>query len=123
MRVIGAKFSDRGVAERALADLRRTFGVGPNEASLAQLGSSSDRGDLTLLAGHFPDERVQEVRQSIVSFGGKIVTDVDEAATRSRTTPVPPSAEEHASEPPGGQEASAVGAGGGGSKRQEYFAR
>jgi hypothetical protein len=122
MRVIGATFSDRGDAERALADLRKTFGVGPNEASLAQLGSSSDRGDLTLLAGHFPDERIQEVCQSIVSFGGKIVTDVDEAATRSRTTPVPPSAEERAGEPPGDQDAAAVGAGGG-PKRQEYFAR
>jgi len=118
MRVIGATFSDRGDAERALADLRKTFGVGPNEASLAQLGSSSDRGDLTLLAGHFPDERIQEVCQSIVSFGGKIVTDVDEAATRSRTTPVPPSADEA----PGDQDAAAVGAGGG-PRRQEYFAR
>jgi len=118
MRVIGATFSDRGDAERALADLRRTFGVGPNEASLARLGSSSDRGDLTLLAGHFPDERIQEVRQSILSFDGKIVTDVDEAATRSRTTPPPASA----GGPLGDQEASAVGAGGG-PRRQEYFAR
>jgi hypothetical protein len=118
MRVIGATFSDRGDAERALADLRKTFEIGPNEASLARLGSSSDRGDLTLLAGHFHDERIQEVRQSIVSFSGRIVTDVDEAATRSRMTPPPASADGR----PGGQEASAVGAGGG-PKRQEYFAR
>jgi hypothetical protein len=121
MRVIGATFSDRGDAERALADLRETFGVGPSEASLAQLGSSSDRGDLTLLAGHFPDERIQEVRQSIVSFGGKIVTDVDEAATRSRTTPVPPSADEPADESRTGQDASAVG--GAGRQGVGYFAR
>jgi hypothetical protein len=118
MRVIGATFSDRGAAERALADLRKTFEVGPNEASLAQLGSSSDRGDLTLLAGHFADERVQEVRQSIVSFGGKIVTDIDEAATRSKTTPPPASADGAL----GSQEASAVG-GGVSRRRQEYFAR
>lgn len=120
MRVIGATFSDRGDAERALADLRKTFAVVPSQASLAQLGSSSDRGDLTLLAGHFPDERIQEVRESIVSFGGKIVTDVDEAATRSRTTPLPPSADE-GDEARGGQDASAVG--GVGRQGQGYFAR
>lgn len=118
MRVIGATFSDRGDAERALADLRKTFEVGPSEASLAQLGSSSDRGDLTLLAGHFPDERIQEVRQSIVSFGGKIVTDVDEAATRSKTTPPPASADGAL----GSQEPSTVG-GGAARQRQEYFSR
>jgi hypothetical protein len=118
MRVIGATFSDGGDAERALADLRETFQVGPNDASLAQLGSSSARGDLILLAGHFPDERIQEVRQSIVAHGGKIVTDVDEAATRSRTTPPPASAEQ----PLGGKEASPVG-GAGSRQGQEYFAR
>jgi hypothetical protein len=118
MRVIGATFSDRGDAERALAYLRETFDVGPREASLAQLGSTSDRGDLTLLAGHFPDERVQEVRQSIVAHGGKIVTDVDEAATKSRTTPPPPSADQ----PLAGEEASAAG-GAGARQRREYFAR
>jgi hypothetical protein len=119
MRVIGATFSDRGDAERALADLRKTFEVAPSEASLAQLGSSSDRGDLTLLAGHFPDERIQEVRQSIVSFGGKIVTDVDEAATRSKTTPPPASADEAL----GSKEPSTVGRGGAARQRQEYFSR
>jgi hypothetical protein len=118
MRVIGATFSDRGDAERALAGLQETFEVGPNDASLALLGSSADRGDLTLLAGRFPDERIQEVRQSIVSSGGKIVTDVDEAATRSRTTPPPASADGALRS----QEPSAVG-GGAGRQRQEYFSR
>jgi hypothetical protein len=119
MRVIGATFIEGGDAERALAELRQTFQVGPSDASLAQLGSSgSERGDLTLLAGHFPDDRVEQIRQSMVSHGGKIVTDVDEAATRSRATPPPASA----GRPLGAQEASAVGRGAG-RQREEYFAR
>ena len=87
MRVVGATFPDRAEAVRALEELREAYELAPSDASLAQYGSTgSESGDLTLLAGRFWDERLQPVRETIERYGGRIVVDIDEAATRRHVT-------------------------------------
>jgi hypothetical protein len=84
MRVVGATFADRSFAERAFAELLDAGRMGPGDASLAPLGTASRNGEQTLLAGRFRDELVSDARRILERLGGRIVADVDEAATRKR---------------------------------------
>lgn len=90
VRVIAATFHDETTAQRVLRRLRRAYELRRTDAELAPLGvAGSDYQEPVVLAGHFYDERVPIVRDLIERSGGRVVVDVDEAATKTRLTPVP----------------------------------
>ena len=82
MRVLAASFSDRDRAREVLTELRRRYGLAPDDAGLAPLGTngSGESGE-TLLAGRFWEDRVTEIRELIERHGGEVVADVDKRWT------------------------------------------
>ena len=81
MRVLAATFSDREAAAGVLRELRVRYELGPEDAAVAPLGTTGASNGLTLLAGRFYDERVQDIKQLIERHGGQIVADIDKQWT------------------------------------------
>jgi hypothetical protein len=85
VRVIAATFKDDESADRALEELRTECAVAEHEAELAPLGAAGTESDDSLvLAGRFPDERSEQVRELVKRHGGTVVTEVDAAVTGIR---------------------------------------
>ncbi len=82
VRVLAATFNDRQAAQGVLRELRDLYQLGPDDASVAPLGTAGDGTDrLTVLAGRFRDERIGEVKHIIERRGGEVVADVDKRWT------------------------------------------
>ena len=86
MRVLAARFPDRGRASAVLDRLLRSPQVEPADVAIAPLGVPElTDSDATLLAGRFTDERAPEVARLVRESGGEVVADVDESWTQPRT--------------------------------------
>jgi hypothetical protein len=101
VRVLAATFQDESAAERVLGSLREAYGLRGSDAAVAPVaGVGSDAGQAVLLAGRFYEDRVPVVRDFVEREGGRVVIDVDEAATKRRETPLPASrADERRAQP------------------------
>lgn len=85
MRVLAARFADRGAAATLLDQLKERYGLGSEDAAVAPLGETEgQREPGVLLAGRFDDALVAEIRRLFEERGGSLVTDVEEAITRPR---------------------------------------
>jgi hypothetical protein len=82
MRVVGATFSKREAAERALDELRRRLRLGRRDLAVAPLGRNGKGGEATVLAGRFHEEKIPVVRSLVEQHGGRIEIEVDERATQ-----------------------------------------
>jgi hypothetical protein len=83
MRVLAARFPDRGRASTVLGALCRRLPVDQSDVAIAPLGVPGEASDgETLLAGRFPEELTDQVGTLVNEAGGEIVVDVDEAWTR-----------------------------------------
>lgn len=91
MRVLAARFADRGTAKSALDKLRRTFGLAEDAAAIAPLGWPGEEAanQETVLAGRFDEHQSALVRELLTSSGGTVVADVDEAWTQARPAAIP----------------------------------
>jgi hypothetical protein len=88
MRVLAARFPDRGRASAVCELLRQKLHLGPVDVDIAPLGSLGDEtANETLLAGRFNDEIAPRVAQVVADAGGEIVANVDEMWTRPRPAP------------------------------------
>jgi hypothetical protein len=86
VRVMAARFPDRGRASAVLDRLRRSLHIEPPDVAIAPLGVPElTDTDTTLLAGRVPDERAPEVARIVRESGGEVVADVDERWTQPRT--------------------------------------
>ncbi len=89
MRVLAAKFTDRGRALAVRDLLRRHLRLGAQDVDVAPLGvpGESATDDLIVLAGHFPDEVAPNVAELVKTHGGEVVTEHEQRRTEppSRT--------------------------------------
>jgi hypothetical protein len=83
MRVVAAAFDDKVAATRALEELRGRYGLRPEDASIAPLGDDDGAAGRTVLAGRFVDEAMPAIQEIVAHHGGEVVSEVDEAWTRS----------------------------------------
>jgi hypothetical protein len=82
VRVLAAKFPERNRASAVLSRLEYALAIHPPDVAIAPLGEpGSDIAGETLLAGHFPDERLPEVIRLVHDGGGEVVANVDERWT------------------------------------------
>ena len=88
MRVLAARFPDRGRASAVRDLLCRQLHLAPPDVDIAPLGvpGRESAGD-TVLAGKFADEQAPRVAQLVRESGGEIVANVDESWTRPRVAP------------------------------------
>lgn len=90
MRVLAARFSDRGIASAVKDVLQRRLHVAPPDVDIAPLGiPGQPSANDTLLAGRFSDDQAPEVAKLVREAGGEIVANVDERWTRPREAPAP----------------------------------
>jgi hypothetical protein len=87
MRVLAARFSDRGRASAVCDLLRQRLQLDTPDVDIAPLGvPGQESQNETLLAGRFEDEVAPRVAEVVTEAGGEIVANVDETWTR----PTPP---------------------------------
>ena len=91
MRVVAARFGDPAAARHVLEELRSRYELSREDAEIAPLGTPADAEDdrALVLAGRFYDERVGEVRRLVEHYGGQVVADIEEGATRPRRSSAP----------------------------------
>ena len=92
MRVLAARFTDRGRAVAVRDLLRRQLLLGAHDVDVAPLGIPGQEAsdDFILLAGRFREEVVANVTSCVREHGGEVVTNVDESWTKPRPTPERP---------------------------------
>ncbi len=85
MRVLAASFRDGKVARRVLKELQRAYELRAEDAAVALMGTAAESdAPLTVLAGRFHDDRVGRIRDLVERYGGRVLVEVDERATRRR---------------------------------------
>ncbi len=85
VRVLAASFGDRKVARRVLRVLQRAYELRAEDAAVAPMGTSTGSDEpMTVLAGRFHDDRVAPIRDLVERYGGRVLVEVDERATRRR---------------------------------------
>ena len=91
MRVLAARFRERGRALAVRDLLSRQLRLGAQDIDVAPLGipgqESSD--EFILLAGRFHDEVAPKVADYVREYGGEVVTNVDESWTKPRVRAKP----------------------------------
>lgn len=92
MRVLAARFQDRGRAAAVCDMLRHKLHLGPVDVDIAPLGRPGEEAhNETLLAGRFTDEIAPRVAEAVRQAGGEIVANVDETWTKPKPAPRRPS--------------------------------
>jgi len=85
LRVLAASFRDGKVARRVLKELQRAYELRAEDAAVAPMGTAAESdAPLTVLAGRFHDDRVGRIRDLVERYGGRVLVEVDERATRRR---------------------------------------
>ena len=86
MRVLAARFKDRGRALAVCDLLRRQLRLGAQDIDVAPLGIPGQEAsdEFILLAGRFHDEVAPKVADYVRHSGGEVVTNVDERWTKPR---------------------------------------
>jgi hypothetical protein len=92
MRVLAARFRDRGRAAAVCDMLRQRLHLEPVDVDIAPLGVPGEETQYeTLLAGRFTDEVAPRVAEVVAQAGGEIVANVDERWTKPKPAPRRPS--------------------------------
>jgi hypothetical protein len=93
MRVLAARFRDRGRANAVRDLLSRQLRLGAHDVDVAPLGIPGQEAsdEFSVLAGRFHDDVAPKVADFMRLNGGEVVTNVDESWTKPRVPAPRPS--------------------------------